>query len=53
MPDSYFLYSIYIMVYLFNILFVAVLTYILCYLALVTYQLRGVLFAEDDQILSE
>ena len=47
MPESYFLYSVYLICFFMNAIFIVGVLYILCYIALMTYQLRGVLFQTD------
>ena len=48
MPESYFLYSVYLICFFMNAIFIVGVLYILCYIALMTYQLRGVLFQTDE-----
>ena len=47
MPESYFLYSVYLICFSMNAIFIVGVLYTLCYIALMTYQLRGVLFQTD------
>ena len=48
LPESILIYTIYLICFVANLICVSVCLYVLCYLALMTYQMRGVLFAEDD-----
>ena len=46
-PESIVLYIIFILCFLSNLFFMIVVLYFLCYLGVMTYQLRGVLFQDD------
>ena len=48
MPESTFLYSIYLACFFLNTIFIIIVLYMLIYFAVMTYQLRGVLFQTDD-----
>lgn len=48
MPESVLVYVIYLLCFIANLICVFALLYLLCYLALMTYQMRGVLFADYD-----
>lgn len=50
LPESILIYATYIICFFANIVCVTICLYVLCYVALMTYQMRGVLFAEDDGI---
>ena len=51
MPESTLLYVIYLACFACNTLFLIVFLYVVTYIALMTYQLRGVIFEyrQDDQ----
>ena len=49
MPESAFLYAVFLACFLSLAFFVVFLTWIGCYVALVTYQMRGVLFQNDQE----
>jgi len=47
-PESYFLYIVYLVCFSINTIFIIAELYVICYLAIMTYQLRGVLFQSDE-----
>ena len=47
-PESTFLYCVFIACYTCNTIFIIILLYVFCYVGLMTYQLRGVLFQSLD-----
>ena len=47
LPESTLVYTIYLLCYVANLLCMCLLIYIIGYLCAMTYQMRGVLFAED------
>mmetsp|Transcript_12548 Transcript_12548/g.16089 ORF Transcript_12548/g.16089 Transcript_12548/m.16089 type:complete len:97 (+) Transcript_12548:271-561(+) len=47
LPESTLIYSLYFVCFIANLICVSILIYIFCYLAGMTYQMRGVLFADD------
>ena len=49
-PESFLVYTIYLLCYLANLFCMAVMIYVFCYLSIMTYQMRGVLFAEDQDL---
>ena len=49
LPESTLLYAVFLLCFTANLFCIAVMLYVFCYVAAMTYQLRGVLFAEDNQ----